>query len=104
MAHRFLPQRHPTLPWLLPGIVTSTALWLGLLYAFAENFQGLGRIGEIYGALAGGVALLLFFYLSALIFLYGAYLNAEIATANSRRRENANGKPLAANQGSKEKR
>lgn len=104
MAHRFLPQRHPTLPWLLPGIVTSTALWLGLLYAFAENFQGLGRIGEIYGALAGGVALLLFFYLSALIFLYGAYLNAEIATVNSRRRESASGKPLAANQGSNEKR
>lgn len=69
-------------PWHrdLPGAVLAMALWLagsfGLRFYLETVTQGTSR----YGSLAAPIAVLLFFYITALAVLIGAELNAEIDT------------------------
>ena len=61
--------------------------------------QNLGRFSITYGSLGGIVITLMFFYLSAVIFIFGAEINSargrEIA---ARRREEAQAREQAAHQ------
>jgi membrane protein len=50
-------------------------LWLGLARLFSYYLQNLGRFTWTYGSLGGIVITLLFFYLSAAIFIFGAEIN-----------------------------
>ena len=79
-AHLFLPHHRPPVSVLMVGTFVNTAMWFILMGMFTYNLRHVGGIGNIYGALTSIVAVMLFFYLSALIFLFGAYLNAEMAT------------------------
>ncbi|NIJ59358.1 membrane protein [Pseudochelatococcus lubricantis] len=86
---RLLGERR-TLLSVLPGVAVTLVLWLvggtafGLyLDSFARNYV------STYAGLASGMIVLVFLYMLAAIFIYGAELNASIAALRRKARENA---------------
>lgn len=61
-----------------PGAALATLLWLGGSGLMSLYSGSLGTLNETYGALGGVVALMLWFYVSALAMLLGAELNAAL--------------------------
>jgi uncharacterized BrkB/YihY/UPF0761 family membrane protein len=68
--------------WVTPGSVLTTVLWLLASLGFKFYITNLGTYAETYGAIGGVMVLLLWFYLSGLVMLLGAELNAEIEHAS----------------------
>jgi len=77
--HRLLPNCHQPLHRVWPGAATTALLWLataGLFSVYVDNFAS---YSVTYGSLGGVVMTLMFFYISAIIFAFGAELNACLA-------------------------
>jgi membrane protein len=53
-------------------------LWLGASALFAIYVRTFANYGKTYGALGGVIALLMWFYLSSVIMVLGAEVNAEM--------------------------
>ncbi len=64
--------------WVWPGALLAPALWLVASTILTFSLREFPAFGAAYGALASVVALLIWLYVSALIFLLGAALNAEL--------------------------
>lgn len=58
------------------GALLATGLWLAITLAFAYYTSRFGSYNETYGALGGGVVLLMWLYLTNVAILLGAELNA----------------------------
>lgn len=84
--------------WVVPGALLTVALWMVTATAFSIFIAQFGRYTLTYGSLAGVVVALLFFFALALIFLYGAEVNAAIARAEGglpeRRRRYSRQRPV----------
>ncbi|MDP6705616.1 MAG: YihY/virulence factor BrkB family protein [Alphaproteobacteria bacterium] len=76
-----LPAARLRLRWVLPGAVLVMALWLATAIAFSYYVSHFGSYTVTYGSLAGIILTLLFFYLLAVIFIFGAEFNAALARA-----------------------
>ncbi|NND03040.1 MAG: YihY/virulence factor BrkB family protein [Acidimicrobiia bacterium] len=79
LFYRWAPNRDPAeWRWVSWGAVVATVIWL--LASFGLNFYvaNFGSYNETYGALGGVVVLLLWIFVSALIVLLGAELDAEL--------------------------
>ena len=83
LLHRFLPAEPPTLRQAMPGALATTVLWLAVAAAFTIYINDIAHYGSTYGALAGIVVTLLFFDITALIFIFGAELNANLLRAGA---------------------
>lgn len=78
LLYRYAPSRRPARwRWLTPGAVLATVLWIAASAAFAVYVQNFGSYQETFGALAGVVILLMWLWLSAVLVLVGAEVNAE---------------------------
>ena len=64
--------------WLTPGAAVGVGLWIVLSLAFSIYVRNFSSYGAVYGAFAAAIVLLLWLYLSANAFLFGAELNAEL--------------------------
>ena len=64
--------------WLTPGSLVGSLLWLVLSGLFTLYTSFSGSYDRTYGALAGGIVLLLWLNYSAWAILFGAELNAEL--------------------------
>ncbi|MGH9347473.1 MAG: YhjD/YihY/BrkB family envelope integrity protein [Vicinamibacterales bacterium] len=64
--------------WLTPGAVLATLLWIGASLGFKYYVANLGNYTETYGVIGAFMVLMLWFYISGLVILLGAELNAEI--------------------------
>jgi len=82
---------NPQFRWVSWGAVAATLLWLLGSGAFSFYIANFGNYNETYGALAGVVVLLLWLWLTALIVLLGAEVNAE--TEAQTRRDTTVGDP-----------
>lgn len=79
MLYRWGPRRAPPpWRWLWPGAVAVPILWIAASSLLTFALRLFPSFGAAYGSLAGAVALLLWFYITALIFLLGGALNAEL--------------------------
>ena len=76
--HRWLPGRRLTLRSLLPGVIVSTILWLLAASLFSIYVAELGSYSATYGSLGGVIVTLVFFYVSAVLFIFGAELNSAL--------------------------
>ncbi|MHB8960459.1 MAG: YihY/virulence factor BrkB family protein [Candidatus Limnocylindrales bacterium] len=76
MLYRVAPNL--TLPWrrVAMGGLLFTVGWLIATWAFSFYLANMGNYGATFGALAGAVVLLTWLYLTAIILLVGAELNA----------------------------
>ncbi len=72
-----LPDPKPA--WITPGAIVAVALLLLVSIAFSVYLARFGNYNKVYGSIGAAVALLIWFYLSALVVLLGGALNAELA-------------------------
>ena len=76
------PDAEQTWVWVTPGSLLTTVLWLCASLGFRYYVVRFGTYTETYGAIGGVMVLLLWFYLSGLVMILGAELNAEIEHAS----------------------
>jgi membrane protein len=87
-APNVVPRRYR---WITPGAAFGVVLWIVLSIAFAVYIKNFSTYGAAYGAFGAAIVLLLWMYLSANAFLFGAEVNAEL----ERTRGTAAGAPPA---------
>ena len=66
---------HPK--WTGPGTVVAAVVWTALNAAFAWYAGSVEDYGSTYGGITGAVVLLLWLFLTSLVVLFGAEVNAE---------------------------
>ena len=82
LIYYFAPNVDQDFIWLTPGSVLATILWLAGSVAFRFYVVNFGSYNATYGAIGGVMVLMLWLYLSALVIVVGAELNAEIEHAS----------------------
>jgi membrane protein len=88
-VYRFSPDVKQEWVWLTPGSILSTTFWMLASLGFKYYVANWGAYTETYGLIGAVMILLLWFYISGLVILFGAELNVEIehaGTAGGRRR------------------
>jgi membrane protein len=79
LVYRYAPARERARwHWVTWGSVIAATLWLGMSALFAIYVQAFANYGKTYGALGGVISLLMWFYLSSVIVVLGAQVNAEM--------------------------
>jgi YihY family inner membrane protein len=71
-------RRQPTWPWLTFGSTVAVVLWTGATLLLALSFRLSSDFGDIFGPLAGIVALQLWTFVSACAILYGGAVIAQL--------------------------
>ena len=64
--------------WITPGSIFASLTWLAVTGLFGFYVTNISDYSATYGSLGAAVALLMWLYLSAYIFVIGAELNSEI--------------------------
>lgn len=79
VLYRFAPSRDtPKWKWTSVGAVVGCLVWIAASASFAFFVSSFSYYNQSFGALAGVVMLLMWFWISAYIILMGAELNAEL--------------------------
>jgi membrane protein len=80
VLYRYAAERSPlpTVRGVLPGATFSALLWVLLCAVYSAYVEYFTSFSATYGALTGVVVLEFWLYISALILVYGAELNAEL--------------------------
>ena len=95
LLYRVAPHRDaPQLKWLSLGAIVATVIWVVASVLFSFYVDNFGSYSETYGALAGVVVLLLWFWLTALVILLGAEINAETEAQTEKDSTTGPPKPL----------
>jgi membrane protein len=85
VLYRYGPSRDaPEWTWASVGAVVGCAVWLIASAGFAFYVSNFGSYNESFGAVAGVVVLLMWFWISAFIIILGAELNAELEAQTKR--------------------
>lgn len=77
--HRMLPNCHQPMRRVWLGAATTALLWLATAALFSVYVDNFASYSVTYGSLGGVIMTLMFFYISAIIFAFGAELNASLA-------------------------
>lgn len=95
VLYRFGPSRRAARwRWITPGSLLVAVLWLLCSAAFSFYVANFGAYDATYGSLGAAVVLALWFYISALVVLLGAELNAELELQTARDTTIAPVKPM----------
>jgi membrane protein len=70
--------------WISPGAVTGVALWIAASAGFFVYVSHFSSYGATYGAFAGVVILLIWLWLTNVVLLFGAELNAVVDLRRAR--------------------
>jgi membrane protein len=76
-------KEHPKWRWITWGAAIATAIWIVGSAVFSFYVSHFGSYDATYGSLAAPVVLLLWFWISALIVLVGAEIDAELEHSDS---------------------
>jgi membrane protein len=94
MLYRFGPSRDkPQWRWVSAGAVAATLLWIVASVGFTVYVANFNSYDKTYGSLGGVVILLTWLYLSALMVLLGAVINAQ--SEKQTRKDSTEGPPQA---------
>ena len=78
VLYRYAPDRDkPQWRWVSPGAVAATILWVIASIGFTIYVANFNSYDKTYGSLGGVIVLLTWLYLSALMVLLGAVVNAQ---------------------------
>ncbi len=61
---------------IVPGALVAWGLWVGVQEAYSLYLRSVPSYSITYGSLGGIVVTLFFFYISALLFIFGAEINS----------------------------
>lgn len=79
VLYRYAPSRNsPKWSWASFGACIGCVIWIVASAGFAFYVSKFGTYNESFGALAGVIVVLMWFWISAYIILLGAELNAEV--------------------------
>lgn len=84
LLNKALPSRRPRAGWIWPGVLVSTALWIAAASAFSTYLHYAPSYSLTYGAFAGVILTLLFFYITSAIVIFGAEVNAALIAGRRR--------------------
>ncbi len=82
IVYYYAPDAEQDWVWLTPGSIFATTIWLVASLAFKYYVISMGNYTEAYGAIGGVMVLMLWFYISGLVLLLGAEMNAVIEHAS----------------------
>jgi membrane protein len=85
LVYYFAPAVRQHWRWVTPGSVVGLVLWLGMSYGLRFYVANFADYGATYGSIGGVILLMLWLYLSGLVLLVGAEINAEIEHAAAER-------------------
>jgi membrane protein len=93
--YRFGPSREaPRWRWITWGSVAATILWLGASALFSWYAENFGRFNETYGSLGGAIGFMTWLWISAIVILLGAELDAELEHQTARDTTTGSPKPI----------
>jgi membrane protein len=95
--YRFGPSRAaPRWYWITWGSSVATLLWLGASALFSWYAANFGAFNETYGSLGAVIGFMTWLWISAIVILLGAELNAEMEHQTARDTTTGAPKPLGA--------
>jgi len=68
--------------FITPGSVLAVIVWIAASVGFGLYVQNFGNYDATYGSIGAVIILLLYFYISAAVLLFGAEMNAVIEHAS----------------------
>ncbi|WP_439633506.1 YihY/virulence factor BrkB family protein [Glycocaulis sp.] len=78
IAYRWGPSRRkPRWRWVTPGGVFATSLWMIAAFAVSWYVENFGQYDDTYGSFGAGIGFMMWLWVSSIIVLLGAQLNAE---------------------------
>jgi membrane protein len=83
LIYYFAPDAEQDWVWITPGSLIATILWLLGSLGFRYYVVNFGSYESTYGAVAGVMLLMLWFYLSGFVIIIGAEVSAEIEHASA---------------------
>lgn len=85
MLYRYGPSlSDPQWTWLFPGNVLAAIAWLAVSALFSWYIASFGNYDATYGSLGGAIGMMTWMWISTIVVLLGAELNAELNRAASR--------------------
>jgi membrane protein len=97
VLYRYAPDRNkPQWRWVSPGTMTATSLWIIASVAFTVYVANFNSYDKTYGSLGGVIILLTWLYMSAVVVLLGAAINAQ--AEEQTRQDSTDGPPAAMGQ------
>ena len=79
LLYRIAPDRRsPNWKWVSLGSVFAVVAWVAVTLGFRVYVSSFGSYNETYGSLAAVIVILLWLWLTAVIVLLGAEINAEV--------------------------
>jgi membrane protein len=82
LAYYLLPDVKQRFRYITPGSILGTLGWLISTWAFTQYVEHFGKYNVTYGSIGGVVVLLLWLYLTGLIFIVGGEINAILEHAS----------------------
>lgn len=83
LIYYFAPDVDQDFAWITPGSLLATVLWLVGSLAFRFYVVNFGSYNETYGTIGGIMVLMLWLYLTGLVIIVGAEMNAEVEHASA---------------------
>ena len=95
VIYRYGPSREaPRWRWITWGSALAAILWLGISALFSWYASSFGNFNETYGSLGAVIGFMTWLWISAIVILLGAELNAEIEHQTARDTTTGHPKPL----------
>lgn len=91
LCYYVLPDVKQRFKYITPGSMLGTVLWLTSTWGFTQYVEHFGKYNVTYGSIGGVVVLMLWLYLTGLIFILGGELNAILEHASRDARAKAKG-------------
>jgi membrane protein len=91
LCYYVLPDVKQRFKYITPGSMLGTGLWLASTWGFTQYVEHFGKYNVTYGSIGGVVVLMLWLYLTGLIFILGGELNAILEHASRDARAKAKG-------------
>lgn len=83
LCYYALPDVRQRFKYITPGSVLGTLLWLLSTWGFTQYVEHFGRYNVTYGSIGGVVVLLLWFYITGLVFIVGGEINSILEHASA---------------------
>lgn len=87
LLYRVLPNIRLRATEVIPGAIVAWALWLAAVWGYSIYLRSVPSYSITYGSLGGIVVTLFFFYISAVLFIFGAEVNSVVRRRHENRRE-----------------
>jgi membrane protein len=95
LLYRWAPIREPAdWGWLSWGAAIAVVLWLLASIGFTVYVQNFGNYNETYGALGGVIVLMMWLFITGIVILLGAEINAELERTTEHDTTTAPDEPL----------